>query len=363
MKCWSCIFSSFETYINLLIFITFLKRLERKHERISSQKTLLSMLNDNHNQFLKNSTQRNSSSKRTKSNKIEDEFHQANIHDCEDMLSYLEKNLVSKSRYRRPKLNKRILKSQSSIVDISCIKRRRKTTIISDGSTDVIEAYFKEDLYYVTSSESESDKDDLYLPFNKVKYEEKRKILNNKKNTNSEKRRIMRELSEVYSKMNNSKQYTDDLSKVVSKTEKLKKNFTWIMELKHIDSKNGLACHYKDNCLIILRNFDKRILRLTVDQFRECNLQEKFDCSSCHVQITKRCSNGQLYVAQGLQNSVHFSLSTASTTQMTNIMKKNKISSRTFSDKETVCSDSSFLSFYQFNGSKKNCLRRMSIHT
>ena len=197
--------------------------MERKHERISSQKTLLSMLSDNHNQFLKNSTQRNSSSKRTKSNKIEDEFHQANIHDCEDMLSYLEKNLASKSRYRRPKLNKRILKSQSSIVDISCIKRRRKTTIISDGSTDVIEAYFKEDLYYVTSSESESDKDDLYLPFNKVKYEEKRKILINKKNTNSEKRRIMRELSEVYSKMNNSKQYSDDLSKVVSKTEKLKK--------------------------------------------------------------------------------------------------------------------------------------------
>ena len=237
----------------------------RKHERIQSQKTLLSMLSENYIQFQKISTDPNCSSRRTKANKVEHEFHQANIHDCEDMLSYLEKNLLSKSRYRRPKFNKRVLKSQSSIVDISHIKRRRKSTILSDGNIDIIEGYFKEDLYYITSSESESDNDDLYLPFKNVKYEQKRRVVNNKKTTNSEKTRIMRELSEVYSKMNNSIQCTDDintkvLTNVGSKAEKLQKNFTWIMQLKHIDSKSGPARTYENNCLIILRNFDKRLL-------------------------------------------------------------------------------------------------------
>ena len=345
------------------IFIFFLIRYARKHERLNSQKTLLTMLYDNYNQFLERSRERNRSSVRTKANKTEDQFHQANIHDCEDMLSYLKKNLLSTSRYRRPKFKERVLKSQSSIVDISHIKRRRKSTITYDGTTDIIECYFKEDLYYISSSESENDNDDLYLPFNKVKHEQKRKVLSNKKTTNSEKRRIMRELSEVYSKMPNNVQYNDIINKkdptyVGSKAEKLQRNFAWVMELKHIDSKNGLARQYNNNLLIILRNFNKKLLRLTLDQFSKSKLQEVVDCSTCHVQITQRCCNGQMYVAQGLQNSVHFTLSTASTKIMTDILTKNKISSTTISDKETLCSDSSFLSFYEFDGNKHHLFEK-----
>ena len=49
------------------------------------------MLYDNYNQFLERSRRQNRSSVRTKANKTEDQFHQANIHDCEDMVSYLKK--------------------------------------------------------------------------------------------------------------------------------------------------------------------------------------------------------------------------------------------------------------------------------
>ena len=58
---------------------------------------------------------------------------------------------------------------------------------------------------------------------------------------------------------------------------------------------------------------------------------------------------GQLYVAQSLQSSVHFTLSSRSTEKMIDILNKNKIMSTTMINKQVLHSESNFLAFYPFD--------------
>ena len=327
------------------------ERINRKQKRIESQKTLLSMLLQNYNEFLTSSSICNESKRILKSDKIEQKLQLNNIYDCKDMLSYFEKNLVSKVRYRRPKNRK--LRSETSIISESSCKRRRKNVITFQNYKNLMN-----DPYYISSSESDDSEDDLYTPGPEVKQETKVVFNQTKKSSkNSEKRRISRELSEVYAKLNMAIQCSTVIETMSnrsckSKLKKLEINYVWIMELKTIDITKGYSAEYEENCLIILRNFDRKLLQLSLDNFSNFDLNTSFDCSRCSVQITRRCKDGQLYITQSLQHSVHFTLSLYSTKTMIDVLNKNKIMTRTMMDKQIVTTDSNFLAFYQFDNKK-----------
>ena len=331
--------------------------IKRKQERIDSQKTLLSMFLESYNSFLNSSSINNASGKRVlKADKIEQQAHLDNIYDCRDMLSYLQKNISSKKRYRRPK--NRILKSETSIIATTSSKRRRRNKIKARECDNFIHEINNEDPYYITSSESDDSQDDLYTPGPEVKQETKILSKNFKRKIqNSERRRITRELSEIYTKLNmaipcSSVIETSSNQSLKTKLKKLEINYVWIMELKNMDKTKGYSTEYEENCLIILRNFDKKLLQLSLGNFSKLDLNTYFDCSKLSVQITRRCKDGQLYVAQSLQHSVHFTLSLYSTKIMIDVLEKNEIMTRTMIDKEVITTESNFLAFYQFDNRK-----------
>ena len=307
------------------------------------------MLLEKHKEFLTSSSINNKQQKRMlKSDKIQQKSHEANIYDCKDMLSYLEKNLVSKTRYRKPK--NRILKSDTSLIVKSSSKRKRKNILESQQLKFLID----QDPYYTSYSDSSDSDDELYNPEIKIC-----RVMNNKHMTskrtrkNTDKNRISLELSEVYKRLNIATQCSDIYKHVTSqpiqrKVNKLESNFLWIMQLKSNDVLEETTNQYEDNYLIILRNFERKLLCLSFEEFSNLDLGNIVDCSSCSVQITKRCMFGQLYVAQSLQSSVHFTLSSRSTEKMIDIFNKNNIMSTTMINKQVIDSERNFLAFYPF---------------
>ena len=296
--------------------------------------------------------------KPSKQNKQNYEYCKSNLNDNNSFIEYLRMNLFSKKRYRKPK--NRFDENSHSALFANAYKKR-----IRNNNEKALTITISSDEDNISSSEEESD-DEWVLPLqfiskNKTTVPKKQTTNTPMKETSTNKKiykkRIHRELKQIYSRRyhESSEMFENNSDTIV--TNKRNRRYKWIMELK--SKENGdVHNNYQDNCLVILKNFDKNFYKLSLHEL-------KYDINSLVtngtrsiIYIIQRTNDMQLYCAQGLQKCPHFSLSSYQTKLLKEICKSNSINCKHYEiDREVRDITLSVMSFKYYHNTLKESIR------
>ena len=254
--------------------------------------------------------------------------------DNNDFQSYVNKNIHSKQRYREPK--QRYNCSDTALINKCNIKRKR-VNIIEDKFMKQYNSIVISD----TSSDDNSD-DDLYSPYKIYSINHSSKMI---KATSNKIRFELETEKKISSKIQESSSFSQPNSSMsYSKRNKMKEKYNWIMELKDIDKSNNLNNCYKNNYLILLRNFPSYMLRLSFNEFNTMNIQTVEKLFNISVVFIPRCRDGQMYYANLLRCSEHFTLSIESSNMLKHVLNKLNIKIINIEDEMNV----NGITFYNF---------------
>ena len=301
----------------------------KKHIREQNALLRLSMYTDTFNEYKKNldMLQEQMKLKPSLMRSVKCSQQLSNLYDkvedsCREMINFQHKSSNSKQkRYRFP--TDKEMKSRS--------RNQRDTTKLTRSSNnkfevekDNMKAVYKVDAsFYGIDIDSVSTSSDANQNSNSSDLEfipDECSICNYKKNHRRNSKQPICKKS-MYTSTSSSKNTnttlessTDSLSQY--SCDDLRNDNVWVYELKE---QNEDFSSFSRQCLVIIRGDHKSISFNSFTQLKQ--LKNKLSSYISEVIVIPRSTNGQIYIARGLQNSLHFSLGQKAVKRMTDIFK------------------------------------------